>query len=56
MKRQATGGEEAIGADLMRYTVTIQEGERKTRSLTWTDDAIKSGPVKRLIDETPFAG
>ena len=48
----ATGGEEAIGADLMRYTITIQEGERTTRSLTWTDDGNPNpGPVKRLIDE-----
>ena len=41
--------QEAIGADLMRYEITVQENGA-TRSLAWTDDGT-SGPVKQLINE-----
>jgi hypothetical protein len=40
---------EVIGADLMRYEITVQENGT-TRSLAWTDDGT-SGPVKDLIEE-----
>jgi len=42
-------GEEAIGADLMRYEITIRENGTN-RSLAWTDDGT-FGPVKQLIEE-----
>lgn len=41
--------EAPIGADLMRYEITVQENGT-TRSLTWTDDGTP-GPMKRLIEE-----
>jgi hypothetical protein len=41
--------EEPIGADLMRYEITVQEGGAK-RSMTWTDDGT-FGPIKQLIEE-----
>jgi hypothetical protein len=41
--------EEPIGADLMRYEITVQE-DGTTRSLAWTDDGT-FGPVKQLIEE-----
>lgn len=40
---------EAIGADLMRYEISVQENGA-TSSLAWTDDGT-SGPVKELIEE-----
>jgi hypothetical protein len=40
---------EPIGADLMRYEITVQENGT-TRSLAWTDDGTV-GPVKELIEE-----
>ena len=40
---------EPIGADLMRYEITVQENGT-TRSLAWTDDGT-FGPVKELIEE-----
>jgi hypothetical protein len=41
--------EPAVGADLMRYEITIQENGT-TRSLAWTDDGT-FGPVKQLVEE-----
>jgi hypothetical protein len=42
---------EAVGADLMRYEITIKENG-KTRVLTFVDDGTTdAGPVKRLIDK-----
>jgi len=41
--------EDSIGADLMRYEITIRENGT-TRSLAWTDDGT-FGPVKQLIEE-----
>jgi hypothetical protein len=43
------GGHEAIGADLMRYEITVRENGT-VRSLAWTDDGAM-GSVKQLIDE-----
>jgi hypothetical protein len=41
--------EEPIGADLMRYEITVQENGA-TRSMTWTDDGTP-GLMKQLIEE-----
>jgi hypothetical protein len=41
--------EEPIGADLMRYQITVQENGA-TRSMTWIDDGTH-GPMKQLIEE-----
>jgi hypothetical protein len=41
--------EEPVGADLMRYEITVQENGT-TRSLAWTDDG-RPGPVRELINE-----
>lgn len=46
----ARGGE-VVGADLMRYEITIQENGA-SRELSWIDDGSpEPGPVKRLIEE-----
>jgi len=41
--------QEPIGADLMKYEITVQENG-STRTLAWTDDG-SPGPVKQLIEE-----
>ncbi len=45
----ARNAKEAIGADLMRYEITVKENGT-ARSLAWIDDGT-SGPVKQLIEE-----
>lgn len=48
---EAARGEEVVGADLMRYEITVQQ-EGSTRRLSWIDDGRpEPGPVKRLIEE-----
>ena len=42
-------GQEAIGADLQKYEITVQEDGTK-RTLTWIDDGT-FGPVKQLVEE-----
>jgi hypothetical protein len=41
--------QEAVGFDLMRYEITIDDNGT-ARSLAWTDDGT-FGPVKQLIEE-----
>jgi len=41
--------DEPIGADLMRYEITVHQSGA-TRSMTWTDDG-SPGPMKQLIEE-----
>ena len=45
----AVSAEEPVGADLMRYEITIQN-EGKTRSLSFVDDGTPSA-LRSLIDE-----
>jgi hypothetical protein len=40
---------EPVGADLMRYEITVQDGPTK-RSITWVDDGTRSGTIGRLIE------
>ena len=41
---------EPVGADLMRYEITIEQ-ENRSRSLTFVDDGgAEQGPIKRLIE------
>jgi hypothetical protein len=46
-------GQEPIGADLVKYEITVQENGT-TRTLAWTDDGAV-GPVKRLIEEVELS-
>ena len=52
--RQALKGAESgpaaepVGADLMRYEITIQDGATK-RSMTWVDDGSRTSPMGRLV-------
>ena len=48
---EAGRAEEVIGADLMRYEITIQDDGGSHR-LSWTDDgSLRKGPISRLIEE-----
>jgi hypothetical protein len=42
---------EAVGADLMRYEITITNQDGKARVLTLVDDGTDGGPLKRLIEK-----
>jgi len=47
----ATQRTEPVGADFLRYDITIQDG-RETRSLSFIDDGSPdAGPMKRLVEE-----
>jgi hypothetical protein len=47
----ATRRTQPVGADLLRYDITIQD-RGKTRSLSFVDDGSPdAGPMKRLVEE-----